>query len=175
MTKQRILEIWQAAIDAGHSEWVLLPYGQPEAMAAMKDRFFNGVPCNRGHVATRIAPSGHCTVCERGYSRHYVGLRRSTKARATPAWLTEDNHATIRTLHDEAARLTNETGVAHHVDHIVPLKHASVCGLHVPWNLQVLSGSENSAKSNRFDGTMENEGWRAAVTQQPEVAKRASA
>lgn len=59
-----------------------------------------------------------------------------------------------------AERLSRETGVPHAVDHIIPLTHPDVCGLDVPWNLQVLTASDNSRKRNSFDGTCDNESWR---------------
>lgn len=75
--------------------------------------------------------------------------RQAQKIQATPSWLTPEHHAEILAIYKEAARLTKETGIPHHVDHIVPLRSKVVCGLHVPWNLQILTATENLRKGNK--------------------------
>jgi 5-methylcytosine-specific restriction endonuclease McrA len=54
-------------------------------------------------------------------------------------------------VYDEAARLTEETGILHEVDHWVPLTHPNVCGLHVDWNLRAIPKLCNMAKSNYWN------------------------
>ncbi len=73
--------------------------------------------------------------------------RRARKLHATPAWV---DLGAIRAIYVDAAQVSRETGQAHHVDHIVPLRGEGVCGLHVPWNLRVLPAYENRRKGNRL-------------------------
>ena len=75
----------------------------------------------------------------------------TAKRNACPKWLTPDQHREIEAFYVEAARLTDETGVPHEVDHIIPLNGRGVCGMHVPWNLQVLTEEENRAKGASYE------------------------
>ena len=80
-----------------------------------------------------------------------AGDRRARKLSATPRWLTKEDRHAIAAVYERAATLTAQTGEKHEVDHIVPLCSKVVCGLHVPWNLAVLSAYKNKAKSNSFE------------------------
>jgi hypothetical protein len=78
----------------------------------------------------------------------HANKRRASKLQRTPSWA---DMAAIKAFYVEARRLTVATGIPHHVDHEIPLQGRLVSGLHVHTNLQILTGSENSKKRNRFD------------------------
>ena len=56
----------------------------------------------------------------------------------------------IKPFYKKARHLTRQTGIPHQVDHIVPINHKRVCGLHNQFNLQVITRDENMKKGNRF-------------------------
>jgi hypothetical protein len=77
----------------------------------------------------------------------YNALRNARVRKAMPAWA---DRKAILGLYVEAKRLTRETGMLHHVDHVYPLTSEDVCGLHVIENLQIITAYENLSKGNRL-------------------------
>jgi hypothetical protein len=78
--------------------------------------------------------------------------RRASKLKATPSWLSEDHLKQIEIEYALSKWCTEVMNTTYHVDHIVPLKGKTVCGLHVPWNLRVIPASANLSKGNRYVG-----------------------
>ena len=78
--------------------------------------------------------------------------RHTAKLKRTPSWLSEEHWKEIKTEYELAAWCSEVMGEKYNVDHIVPLQGKTVCGLHVPWNLQVIPAKDNFKKGNRFNG-----------------------
>lgn len=76
---------------------------------------------------------------------------RGRKLNATPKWLSAEQHASILREYELAAWCSKVMHIDYHVDHIVPLKGGNVCGLHVPWNLQVIPAKDNLRKNNKHE------------------------
>jgi hypothetical protein len=131
-------------------------YNQSEAGQKAKARYY---AANRDVVIARAMtrPAEDARAYRKKYDqknpdlRHLItNTRRKRHREATPVWLDADQKAEIKMRYRLALELSRRTGEPYVVDHIVPLQGEVVCGLHVPWNLQVITKTENSKKSNKL-------------------------
>lgn len=81
----------------------------------------------------------------------YSRTRKASQKKRTPKWLSKEQKKEILWFYKEAKRLSELNDILYHVDHIVPLCGENVSGLHVPWNLQILTYKENLSKSNKYE------------------------
>lgn len=99
---------------------------------------------------------------EKRYQKNYYARSRDRKLasnralrikreRCVPAWLSPEQLEEIKKFYWLAKDLQVITGEVYQVDHIVPLQGKTVCGLHVPWNLQVLPRDINIRKANKLE------------------------
>jgi hypothetical protein len=111
--------------------------------------------------STYKSPYFQCKTCVLNYNKSYDktpngkaskkksrSLRVSRNKQATPKWLTKEHKQQIVNMYELMRDCRTVTGEDYHVDHIVPLRGENICGLHVPWNLQVLPAYVNINKSN---------------------------
>ena len=102
--------------------------------------------------ARRIASMQKYKSTWQGKAKHrlHSANRRAAKLRATPSWLTPTQLAHIACYYDTAAGMSALWGIQMDVDHVIPLQGKDVCGLHVPWNMQIMEHVENSRKNNKL-------------------------
>ena len=98
----------------------------------------------------RIGKFQKAKICE------VTARRKAKKLLATPKWLSASDLIAIKCKYSLATMFTTYSGVAHAVDHIVPLQGKTVCGLHVPWNLKVITALDNLKKGNKLQGDSAN-------------------
>jgi 5-methylcytosine-specific restriction endonuclease McrA len=155
-----------SCVECMKEDWVIdneKRKGKPksEAAKAAGIRYYQK---NREMVIARAAARPHEEV--RGYKDRYKqanpelykalnSVRKRRHRAATPSWVTKEQKLNMRQMYLEAQRLTEITKERYVVDHIVPLINDSVCGLHVPWNLRVMTQEENLKKSNKLLDTPE--------------------
>ena len=107
-----------------------------------KNRVFN---LNSRCKPCAVIQSSNYVADNRDKRNNSDARRRARLLNAEPLWLTAKQKADILHFYVEGWQLGLE------VDHIVPLQGKNVCGLHVPWNLQLLDRSANASKNNKFD------------------------
>lgn len=115
---------------------------------ALKERSKKYYQENKEHIIAKVRAYYPAYIkANKDIKNASTARRRSKKLHATVSW---GDSISIRAFYKEAARLTQETGIPHHVDHIVPLQGKNVSGLHWEGNMQILTASENSSKGNRY-------------------------
>lgn len=92
---------------------------------------------------------------KRSEYNYYSAKRRGRILKATPAWVGQDEfeQLAVKEAYSLAIAREKSTGVKWEVDHIIPLAGKKVSGLHVSWNLRVITKEENRAKRNLVTDT----------------------
>lgn len=106
---------------------------KPRLDASAPPKILPYTPLEKNKTALSRATPGFTNARATWYQLH--------KRKRLPKWLAIDDVLPLYALADKFG-LT--------VDHIVPLNGKTVSGLHVPWNLQLLTRSENSRKGASF-------------------------
>lgn len=88
-----------------------------------------------------------------GKRRLYRSTRRANILNATPSWA---NKQAIKDIYIKAHLLSTQYNVKYEVDHIIPLQGKNVCGLHVEYNLQIITMEQNRMKATKYEDTL----WR---------------
>ncbi len=130
----------------------------------------------KAHVLAKDKLHTWCKSCSNKYNREYRKLKPEQKRKdqalyrkrhpekvnanaakrdaaqklRLPKWLTKEQLDQINQFYQDSSYLTQYTKVEFEVDHIVPILGKNVSGLHVPWNLQLLTATENNKKGNRL-------------------------
>jgi 5-methylcytosine-specific restriction endonuclease McrA len=115
-----------------------------------ENKIKSAIKWNEQNKEKRIEIIKKCYLKRRHKISAYVMKRKFEKSLATPKWLSSEHLASIDKLYLLRDLYSLFVGKKHEVDHIVPLKNNAVCGLHVPWNLRIISQFENRSKGNKF-------------------------
>lgn len=86
--------------------------------------------------------------CKKRHSPGYLKYHRLMRKRQK--WVKRFGQKISRSYKKEIISIYENRPIGYHVDHIIPLNHPDVSGLHVPWNMQYLPADENLKKSNRI-------------------------
>ncbi len=100
------------------------------------------------HKEKRLAYAKKVKLENREIYTQLERLRCAKRSQAFPKWA---DRKKMNAIYREARQLEKSDGIKRHVDHIVPLVHPLVSGLHCEFNLRILTAAENMIKHNKFE------------------------
>lgn len=121
-----------------------------------KQKVINCIECNKEFKSTHGNNKTCSKLCRNRRSRDCISykerkrLKKQSKSNKLPKFANLD----------KITEIYNNCPIGFEVDHIIPLNNPNVTGLHVEFNLQYLSKEDNILKSNKFDGTYDNNSWK---------------
>jgi hypothetical protein len=101
--------------------------------------------CKYGHIAERTVEKSSCPVCD----KISKSIRSAKIRHGNTVSLSLEEKNLLLEIYEESKKLTSETGIEHHVDHIRPL---AAGGVHHPKNLRVVTAKENLKKGSTYNG-----------------------
>lgn len=153
---------------------------------------YTGNPCKSGHTL-RYTSNNSCYECGAQQRKRWRETNKDRHKEMTDSWrkqnpqkYAENNYRrsvvrnrrfrdanlyshipevrdALEAIYNEARKTKLRTGRVVHVDHIIPLGAKNICGLHVPWNLQITSAEYNCNKQNAVEHVAPYKNWKTSV------------
>ncbi len=103
------------------------------------------------HKKERATKNNEWKKRNRGKANFWERRRELAQLQRTPGWVDIDEAFLIAEAYALATLRSTVTGIAWHVDHVIPLRGKTVSGLHVPLNLAVIPAIDNIRKRNNYE------------------------
>lgn len=119
-------------------------------MRAYAERNKDKLNARKTEWAKRNPEKAHAACAKWRRANRDGDSRKSKQTERAPKYLSDAHRQQIERCYEQSAVYRQHFGIDCHVDHIIPLRGKTVCGLHVPWNLRIVPAFDNRTKHIRW-------------------------